>query len=287
MFRRLAELLFLAARPAAPILVVALLLERWLPISSGQHDLTHGFCHDLIYYMADFVRAHSWISLYMALLIWIRHSILGNFELVPLGALPAWLAWCLAFLIGDLLAYFSHRVRHRVDFFWRFHAVHHSQRELNFFTQHRFHDVDTIVDMTLRVFPLLLIQSSWLALGIFQTVSLAHFHLYHSRIRTNYGVLRYVLITPQSHRVHHARDYRQQNSNFGIFFSFWDHAFGTQYWNYDEYPEELGIEDGSFPLEQRVRLRDFPRVYASQLLYPFLKLRKSASGREKDAASME
>ena len=261
--------LLVLARSPAPVLLIALILERWLPVTPNQRDLTRGFCQDIAWYVADFIRELSWVPLYLALLVWMKGRVFGKFELVPSGVLPAVIAWTVAILAWDLIGYASHVARHRYDFLWRFHAIHHSQREMNFFTQHRFHDVDVIADQTLRTIPLLALNASFMTLGIFYVIALAHFRLYHSNIKSDYGVLRYVLVTPQSHRIHHARAPRQLNSNFGAFFSLWDRAFGTQYPNSDEYPDELGIDDASFPIDQGTRIRDIPRVYAAQMLYPF------------------
>src|SRR6266852_1613179 len=264
-----AKTLLVLARSPAPVLLVALILERWLPVTPNQRDLTRGFWQDIAWYVADFIREVSWVPLYLALLVWMRGRVFGKFELVPNGVLPAVVAWTVAILAWDLIGYASHAARHRYDFLWRFHAIHHSQREMNFFTQHRFHDVDVIADQTIRTIPLLALNASFTALGVFYVIALAHFRLYHSNIKSDYGVLRYVLVSPQSHRIHHARDPRQLNSNFGIFFSLWDRAFGTQYPHHDEYPDELGIDDEHFPIDQGTRIRDIPRVYAAQLLYPF------------------
>ena len=131
-------------------------------------------------------------------------------------------------LVGDFFSYWSHRLRHRCGILWNFHAIHHSQTKLNFFTKNRFHDLDTMIDLTLRILPLLILNASWTVLGIYYAISLAHFRLYHSGIRGNYGLLRYVVVTPQSHRIHHARAQRHRNCNYGTFFSIWDFAFGTQ-----------------------------------------------------------
>jgi sterol desaturase/sphingolipid hydroxylase (fatty acid hydroxylase superfamily) len=270
---RAGHLILVIVRSPAPVLLIALLLERLLPIVPNQPDLTRGFWQDTAWYIADFLREVSWVPLYLALLIWMKIRLFGTFELVPSGVIPAAIAWTVAILAWDFLGYASHVARHRFDFLWRFHAVHHSQRELNFFTQHRFHDLDVIADQTIRTIPLLLLNPGWTTLGIFNVIALAHFQLYHSNIRTDYGLMRHVLVTPQSHRVHHARDRRQHNSNFGIFFSVWDRAFGTQYPHRDEYPGdgELGIDDEGFPIDQGTRLRDIPQIYAAQVLYPFRK----------------
>jgi sterol desaturase/sphingolipid hydroxylase (fatty acid hydroxylase superfamily) len=274
--RRVGATVVIALRSPAPVLMLALVLERLFPVTPHQRDLTRGFCQDIVWYAVDYMRELSWIPLLFVVLVALKRHAMGNFELIPDGVLPAPILLVVGILAGDFLAYWSHRLRHRFDVLWNFHAIHHSQRDLNFFTQNRFHDVDTAIDLTIRMLPLLMLHASWTVIGIYSAISLAHFRLYHSKIRSDYGVLRYILVTPQSHRIHHARDRRHHNCNFGGFFSIWDHVFGTQYENYDEYPEELGIRDESFPIEQGAALRDFPRVFAAQMLYPFRKMLRTS-----------
>jgi sterol desaturase/sphingolipid hydroxylase (fatty acid hydroxylase superfamily) len=275
LLRRAGATFLVAIRSPAPVLLLALLLERVFPVTSSQRDLTRGFYQDVAWYGVDFLRELSWIPLQFALLLALKRYLIGNFELIPDGVVPAPILWIVGILIGDCLAYWSHRLRHHYDFLWNFHAIHHSQEDLNFFTQDRFHEVDIAIDQVIRTFPLLVLHAGWTVIGIYTAISLAHFRLYHSKIRSNYGWLRYVLVTPQSHRVHHARESRQLNRNFGGVFSFWDAAFGTQYHDYNEYPEQLGIRDENFPIEQGAPLRDLPRIFAAQMIYPFWKMGRS------------
>ena len=275
MLHRVGATILVAIRSPAPVLLLAMLLERMFPVVSSQRDLTRGFCHDIAWYGVDFLRQLSLIPWVLVLLIAIKRHLIGNFELIPDRVAPAPLVWFAGILIGDCLAYWSHRLRHHYDFLWNFHAIHHSQRDLNFFTQNRFHDIDILIDLIVRTLPLLVLHAGWTVIGLYTAISLAHFRLYHSKIRSNYGLLRYVLVTPQSHRVHHARESRQLNRNFGGFFSIWDHAFGTQYPDYNEYPEELGIRDQNFPFEQDAPLRYLPRIFAAQMIYPFWKMRRA------------
>ena len=100
---------------------------------------------------------------------------------------------------------------------------------------------------------------------------LRHWHtrFCHANVRTNLGVLRWVLVTPQSHRVHHSLDPAHRDKNFGVTFSLWDHLFGTQHRDYDVYPE-CGIDDHDFPFEQEGR--GPLAAIAAQLVYPFARL---------------
>ena len=257
---------------AAAVLMWSFVLQRLFPIDPTDRMTSRGLWFDSIWFGGELGRQLTWIPLYFAFLIWIKRYVLGNFELIAPGAMPRAMLLIVGILAGDFLAYVSHIARHRFDFLWNFHAVHHSQRELNLFTQHRFHDLDTFADMAIRTLPLMILTPGLVVAGVYNTVALVHFRLYHCPIRTNYGPLRYILVTPQSHRIHHASDPRLQNSNFGIFFSVWDHIFGTQHRSYDEYEAPLGLQDSAFPVEQDASAGEFAAVYAAQLIYPFAKL---------------
>lgn len=272
LLKRIGGAIFVALRSPAPALMLALVMERLFPVTSNQRDLSRGFYQDVVWYVTDYIRELTWIPLLLVLLALLKRHVMGDRELIPTGGLPTAVVLAIGILAGDFLGYWSHRLRHRYDLLWNFHAIHHSQRELNFFTQNRFHDVDSAVELTARMFPLLILNAGLTVTGIYTAISLIHFRLHHSQIRANYGFLRYLLVTPQSHRIHHGRDARQLNCNFGAAFSIWDRAFGTQYQNCDEYPAELGLRDPEFPIEQNVPLRDFPRTFAAQMLYPFWKL---------------
>ena len=96
-----------------------------------------------------------------------------------------------------------------------------------------------------------------------------HGHFIHSNIKTNLGPLRYVIISPQAHRVHHSIEEKHYDKNFGVTFSIWDQLFNTFYRKYDEYPEAQGVADTEFPIEHNTGWRSFVLVPIRQLIYPF------------------
>jgi len=87
-----------------------------------------------------------------------------------------------------------------------------------------------------------------------------HARFYHSNIRTNLGPLRYVLVTPQSHRIHHSVDPGHRNRNYGAMLSVWDHLFRTQHDDCDTYPP-TGLSDQDHPAEH-------PESFLSILISP-------------------
>jgi sterol desaturase/sphingolipid hydroxylase (fatty acid hydroxylase superfamily) len=133
---------------------------------------------------------------------------------------------------------------------------------------YRVHPVDDLFILTIGMLPLLMVEAGLTSLVAIVWIRHWHTRVYHSNIRSNLGWLRYVLVTPQSHRVHHSVEARHHDRNFGLTFSVWDHFFGTQYRGYDEYPD-TGINDRDFPFEQNAPPRHQLESLVGQFLYPF------------------
>lgn len=174
----------------------------------------------------------------------------------------------LAVLAGDLLNWFHHYIRHKIGVLWLFHTIHHSQQQMNMFTDLRVHIIEYAIAKPVTILPLFVLGldiqlAFWLTL-----VMESYTRIYHGNLRTNYGPLRYLLVTPQSHRIHHSALPRHLDKNFGVIFSFWDRMFGTQWPGYDEYPP-TGISDAGFPHERSVAGLRVVTNYIRQMLYPF------------------
>ena len=251
------------------VFVVVLLLERWLP-ARPQPGVSRGLRQDLLWAPFEVVMRATVLPLYLLGLRWVYDTYLAFLTIEGVAAWP-WLArLLLALLASDLVAWITHVLRHKISALWHFHAVHHSQRDLNFFTEYRVHPLDQVFAWTLAFVPLFMVDHSFAT--VLAVVWIRHWHtrLYHSNIRSDFGLLRYVLVTPQSHRVHHSVELRHRDTNFGLSFSIWDHLFGTQYRGYDEYPE-TGIADPDFPSEHGEHGGGLGGLL-EQLLYPFAAL---------------
>ncbi|HEY3935340.1 MAG TPA: sterol desaturase family protein [Gemmatimonadales bacterium] len=162
-----------------------------------------------------------------------------------------------------------HRVRHRGNF-WHFHAIHHSQRDLNQFTDLRLHFVDLLVAYTVLTIPMFALQiapASILAIGFLMA---AYARFVHSNVRATLGPFGYIFVSPQFHRIHHSIEARHQDRNFGNIFSFWDRFFGTLHGATDEYPETgvAGIDYSTTGLFGGM---------ARQLIDPFARLMNGSS----------
>ena len=255
----------------APHLFIPLgfiLLAEWVvPAMKSQRIFSAGLLNDFLWYVAEigvFLFVNTWVATGLRDLYQRSFGLATVASVVPV---PPWLAFVLAVLITDFLAWSNHYVRHKVPLFWCFHTVHHSQRELNALTNERVHPVEFIVSILITFLPATVLGVSVGPMMGFVIFSGWHTRLYHANIRSNYGLLRFVLVTPQSHRVHHSARPEHRDRNFGVIFSVWDHLFGTQCRDYDVYPE-TGIDDVTFPHERRGSAMWSLRLFLAQQIYP-------------------
>lgn len=258
------------------VLALVLLLERLIPARPEQKSLSRGTMQDLLWMPLGLFSQAFFLPLHILFLRSLYDRYLSFLTIHAVAAWPNWARILLALLAADFLFWFSHWARHKVTVFWYFHAVHHSQKELNFFTEYRVHPIDEVFLYTIGFIPFFMLEHSFLS--IVAVVWIRHWHtrLYHANVRSNFGWLRYILVTPQSHRVHHSIEEKHHDRNFGLTFSIWDHLLGTQYRKYDEYPA-TGINDLAFPFDQeKARFSLVGRLFA-QLLYPFGALASDAT----------
>ena len=144
--------------------------------------------------------------------------------------LPSTMRLVVAIVGLDALAYLQHRLLHRVDLLWRFHAVHHSDPEVDVSTTFRHHPVEAMFNGTLiggvvlaiGFSPIEIVAYTWVSFVV-ELVAHANFAL-PSRVGKIMGKL---IVTPEFHHLHHSRANAEANANFGQAFSVWDALFGT------------------------------------------------------------
>lgn len=247
---------------------VVLILEQFIPAKQNQKTLASGVRHDFIWVLIKLFSHASILPLYLLFLLYIYDRHLNFLTVTAVADWPPIARIILALLVGDFVFWVTHIVRHKVQILWHFHAVHHSQKELNFLTEYRVHPVDDAFIYTIGFIPIFMFEHSFITIVAIVWIRHWHTRIYHSNIRSNFGILRYILVTPQSHRIHHSIEPEHRDKNYGLTFSIWDYLFGTQYKGYDEYPD-TGIEEHLFPFEQGRSKWDILGVLLEQLLYPF------------------
>jgi sterol desaturase/sphingolipid hydroxylase (fatty acid hydroxylase superfamily) len=260
------------------LLPTAWLAEYFMPAKPAQPMFSAGLAHDAVWYLAfPFLLVLIYAG-YTAGLSSFYENRLGFLKVGAIADLPTPVQIALVIAGSDFLAWLHHLVRHKVSVLWQFHKVHHSAREMNYLTDIRIHPIDFLTAKTIEFIPFYSLSldmavPTFIVWEIFRTW-LTRF--YHANIRTDFGWLRHVLVTPQSHRIHHSRNPHHYDHNFGVTFSIWDFIFGTQYKNFDEYPD-TGVEDG-FPVEGRLTLKSLLLTPIRQLIHPFTLLLKGSRG---------
>jgi sterol desaturase/sphingolipid hydroxylase (fatty acid hydroxylase superfamily) len=134
----------------------------------------------------------------------------------------------LAFLALDALIYWQHRLFHAIPMFWRLHRMHHSDLEFDATTGVRFHPVEILASMLIKMGAIVALGAPAVAVIAFEIVLNATSLFNHSNLRLPDAadrLLRRLLVTPDMHRVHHSVHRHEHDSNYGFNLSWWDHLF--------------------------------------------------------------
>jgi sterol desaturase/sphingolipid hydroxylase (fatty acid hydroxylase superfamily) len=176
----------------------------------------------------------------------------GLFNVV---SLPNWFAVLSSVILLDLAIYLQHVMFHAVPLFWRLHMVHHADLDFDVTTGLRFHTIEILLSLGIKALAILLLGAPAIAVLIFEVLLNATSMFNHSNVRMPLAVdrlLRWFVVTPDMHRVHHSWYRRETNSNFGFNLSWWDRLLGT----YRDQPadghEGMTIGLTQFRNEQRV-----------------------------------
>jgi len=151
-------------------------------------------------------------------------------SLLDMFGLPSTMRLVVAIIGLDALAYAQHRLLHRVDILWRFHAVHHSDPEVDVTTTFRHHPVEAIFNGALIGGVVLAIGFSPAEIAAYTWVSFVVELVAHANLALPswFGaIFGRLIVTPEFHRLHHSRAKAEANANFGQAFSIWDTLFGT------------------------------------------------------------
>ncbi|MGJ8563882.1 MAG: sterol desaturase family protein [Alphaproteobacteria bacterium] len=154
----------------------------------------------------------------------------NGWGLLNMTGLPVWADMIIALLMLDFAIYIQHVIFHRVPLFWRFHKVHHADRDIDVTTALRFHPIEIVISMLYKAFIIILLGPSVLAVLIFEIILNGMAMFNHANLRLPLGLdrlLRALLVTPDMHRVHHSVVAKETHSNFGFNLAIWDKLLGT------------------------------------------------------------
>ncbi|MEX2455443.1 MAG: sterol desaturase family protein [Rhodospirillaceae bacterium] len=167
---------------------------------------------------------------------------------------PFWLAFVLSVLALDLVIYLQHVMFHAVPALWRLHRMHHADLEFDVSTGLRFHPIEILLSMGIKLAAVTVLGPPAFAVLVFEVLLNATSMFNHANIRIPERIdriLRLFVVTPDMHRVHHSIHPHETNSNFGFNLPWWDRLLGT----YRPQPQE-GHEAMTIGIEQFRTPRD-------------------------------
>jgi sterol desaturase/sphingolipid hydroxylase (fatty acid hydroxylase superfamily) len=185
---------------------------------------------------------------------------------------PAWLAVIASVTFLDLIIYLQHVLVHAVPALWRLHRMHHADLEFDVTTGARFHPLEILLSMAIKLGAVAALGAPAVAVLIFEVLLNATAMFNHGNVRLPERVdrlLRWIVVTPDMHSIHHSVAMREANSNFGFNLPWWDRLFGT-YWPEPAGGQQgmtIGIEQFRDPAELRLDrmllqpFRDDGRIY--------------------------
>lgn len=193
----------------------------------------------------------------------------NGFGLAHWLSLPDWAAFVVALIVLDLAIYAQHRAMHRIPFLWRFHAVHHADRDVDATTALRFHPGEILLSMVWKSAVVAALGAPVVAVVAFEAAvnALALFNHANGKLAPRLAAaLQPWLITPALHRLHHDASAGATAPNYGFSVCLWDRLFGS-FADRPE-PERLGLVDPPGD----------PESLTAMLAAPFMPRRDAKSG---------
>jgi len=237
--------------------IVFIPLERFFARLPEQSIFRQDWRADLFYFLVNslLVQSLTYLSLKPAL------TILANTDWAGLRAAmasqPVWLQFIEIMFLTDFVQYWVHRLFHQIPALWRFHAVHHSAKTMDWLAGSRMHLIEIVCLRGFTVIPMYVLGYSDPALKAYILYVFLHSTFIHANVRFDFGWLKKVIATPQFHHWHHGIEKEAIDVNFAVHFPILDRIFGTHYLP-AKWPSGYGV--GGHPV---------PDGYARQLLYPF------------------
>jgi sterol desaturase/sphingolipid hydroxylase (fatty acid hydroxylase superfamily) len=192
---------------------------------------------------------------------------LEGVDAVAAGSVPHLRAWIgrwpfaaqvvLAIVVGDFGIYVTHRLAHAMPGLWRFHAVHHSAEELDWLVALRTHAVDLLLSRIGSLGPLVALNVSPSAIGVFIAIFGWQSWLVHANVRLSYGPLRWLFVSPDFHHWHHCAEREAHDRNYASILACWDVLFGTVHLPEGRRPLRYGVDE------------HVPAGYIERLIHPF------------------
>lgn len=175
-------------------------------------------------------------------------------------SLPFGIELFLIILVADLMQYWTHRAYHEIPFLWRFHAVHHSVKSMDWLAGSRLHVFEIIFTRVCVLGPIFILGFSKEVIDAYIIIVGFQAVFNHANVSVRLGPLRYIFVTPNFHHWHHSQDDEAIDKNYAANFAFIDYIFGTAVKSERKWPTQYGV------------VGDYvPKGFWAQLRFPFKK----------------
>lgn len=209
------------------LFVLLMIAEMAAPRRSGSLGRRHRWPVNLIL-TATNIGVLSFLPVtFLAFALWAQAAGVGLFNLIDL---PVAVAIIMSLLGRGFISFFTHYLAHKVPLLWRIHRVHHLDTELDISTTVRFHPFEFVVNLVIGLPIVVALGLSPWVLLLYEVLDAAVTLFSHANVHLPKRLdrwLRYVIVTPDLHRVHHSSWQPETDSNFSAVFPIWDIAFGT------------------------------------------------------------
>lgn len=249
--------------------MIFVLIEKLFPLYKGQQLFRKEWQTDLVHFMVNHF-AVGLVLLVVNLMVqrifgWlVRNDFQSAIQGIPL--LPQLL---LCVLLADLMQYWTHRAYHEVPSLWKFHAVHHSAKTMDWLAGSRMHILELFVTRIAVLGPLFVFGFSKEVMDLYILIVGFQAVFNHANVHLPWGPLRHILVTPDFHHWHHASDDEAIDKNYAAHYAFLDRIFGTDIKNPSrQFPAKYGVV-GSY----------MPDGFVPQQMAPFKQLWKKATQR--------
>tara|TARA_R110002051_G_scaffold66498_3_gene120384 strand:+ start:132 stop:950 length:819 start_codon:yes stop_codon:yes gene_type:complete len=224
------------------ILIVMMLIEHRHPARQSPVNTNTRWCANLgLVFASSFVARLAVPIGLTTVAIYHQKNNIGLFNLIEI---PNIVAIILSFLLLDIVIYWQHRLFHRVPLLWRLHRVHHADAHIDASTGLRFHPIEIVLSILLKLAVISVLGVPAIAILIFEIALNGLSMFNHANIRLPPVIekpLRLILMTQILHRIHHSKRVSETNSNYGFSVTWWDRLFGSYKSNASKSDQALDI----------------------------------------------
>ncbi len=228
--------------------IIFVLIEKLFPLYKGQQLFRKEWQTDMVHFMVN----HFAVGLVLLVVNLMVQRLFGwlvrNDFQMAVQAIPLIPQLLLCILVADFMQYWTHRAYHEVPFLWKFHAVHHSAKTMDWLAGSRMHVLELFVTRIAVLGPLFVFGFSKQVMDLYIVVVGFQAVFNHANVHLNWGPLRHIVVTPEFHHWHHASDDEAIDKNYAAHYAFLDRLFGSAISNPSrQFPQNYGVVGDYMP----------------------------------------